>query len=103
MFQLRMIGRILVESTMARRQLQKLDMRLYEVLKTRHCADFESFCSIRPQSRPRVQEGLNEEPLPPVNMDYIYWLRVHVTVRELAIQQAKRSLILTLYECPLTE
>jgi len=73
---------------MARRQLQKPDMRLYEALKTMHCADFEPFCPIRLQSRRRVQEKLNEEPLATVNMDYIYWLRIHVTVREPIIQQA---------------
>ena len=88
---------------MAGPQLQKPDMTLYEALKTRHCADFEPFCSIRLQSRRRVQEKLNEEPLTTVNMDYIYWLCVYTTVREPAIQQARRSLTDTLYECPLTE
>jgi hypothetical protein len=29
-----------------------------------------------------------------INMNYVYWLRVYVTVREPVIQQAKQSLIL---------
>jgi hypothetical protein len=59
MFQPRMIGRILAESTMAKVPDAENHMRLYEVLKTRHCADFE------PLFRRRVQEKLNEEPLLP--------------------------------------
>lgn len=71
MFQPRMIGWILAESTMARRQLRKPGMKLYEALKTRHCADFELFLSHSPAKPAASTRKAERGALATVNIDYI--------------------------------
>jgi hypothetical protein len=86
--------RILAESTMARRPAAEARHEIIRGVEDKALRWLRTFIPFARKSLAASTRKAERGAFATINMNYVYWLRVYVTVREPVIQQAKQSLIL---------